>query len=73
MSIWRKLSGIKKGEYKTKIIGNETAIAPYRTLKYAIVDVEVGLDDHKIHDIGSLKQDGSTFHKASREDRKSVV
>lgn len=39
-----------------------------KTLRYAIVDVEVGLKDHKIHDIGALRQDGATFHKASKEE-----
>ncbi len=34
--------------------------------RYAVVDVEVGLKDHKIHDIGALRYDGATFHKASR-------
>ena len=39
-----------------------------KTSRYAIVDVEVGLKDHKIHDIGVLRQDGVTFHKASKEE-----
>lgn len=39
-----------------------------KTSRYAIVDVEVGLKDHKIHDIGALRQDGATFHKASKEE-----
>ena len=38
-----------------------------KTSRYAIVDVEVGLKDHKIHDIGAFRQDGATFHKASNE------
>lgn len=36
--------------------------------RYAFVDVEVGLKDHKIHDIGALRQDGATLHKASKEE-----
>lgn len=32
---------------------------------YAIVDLEVGSTDHKIHDIGALKHDGAVFHGAS--------
>ena len=39
-----------------------------KTSRYAIVDVEVGLKDHKIHDIGAFRQDGATFHKASKEE-----
>ena len=32
----------------------------------AFVDTEVGLKDHKIHDIGALRYDGATFHQASK-------
>lgn len=35
-------------------------------IRYAIVDVEVGLKNHKIHDIGALRHDGATYHKASK-------
>ena len=37
-------------------------------LRYAIVDVEIGLTDHRIHDIGALRYDGAIFHKASKEE-----
>ena len=33
---------------------------------FAFVDVEVGMKDHKIHDIGALRHDGATFHKNSK-------
>ena len=29
------------------------------------IDTEVGVDDHKIHDMGAIRQDGSCFHSAS--------
>ena len=32
------------------------------------IDIEVGLSDHKIHDIGALRDDGATFHKASKKE-----
>lgn len=35
--------------------------------RYAIVDVEVSLNDHKIHDIGALRHDGAIYHMASKE------
>ncbi len=38
------------------------------TPRYAIVDVEVGIMDHKIHDIGALRDDGAVFHKASKDE-----
>ncbi len=33
---------------------------------YAVVDVEVGLQDCKIHDIGALRWDDAVYHKASK-------
>ena len=36
--------------------------------RYAIVDVEIGLKDHKIHDIGALRHDGAIYHKTSKEE-----
>ncbi len=36
--------------------------------KFAFVDTEVGLKDHKIHDIGALRHDGATYHGASKEE-----
>lgn len=43
-------------------------LSPYDASRYAIVDVEIGLKDHKIHDIGALRYDGATFHKASKRE-----
>lgn len=37
-----------------------------QSVKYAIVDAEVGIKDHKVYDIGALRYDGSYFHKASK-------
>ena len=34
---------------------------------YAIVDVEVGLKDKKIHDIGAVRSDGAIYHHAYRQ------
>ena len=68
MSIWSKLIGSKKTEDRNNIIGNKTTSVPCSIQNYAIVDVEVGLKDHKIHDIGALKHDATTFHKTSKEE-----
>lgn len=40
----------------------------YDTDKYAFVDVEVGLRDHKIHDIGAMRYDDAKLHKCSCEE-----
>ena len=29
------------------------------------IDTEVGVDDHKIHDIGAIRQDRASFHAAN--------
>ena len=68
MSIWGKLFGPEKDENKNKLFGNITNSAPCCAPHYAIVDVEVGLKDHNIHDIGALKHDDTTFHKTSKEE-----
>ena len=35
--------------------------------KIAFVDTEVGLKDHKVHDIGALRYDSATFHEADKQ------
>ncbi len=42
-----------------------TAPIPFETLRYAFVDAEIGLNDHKVHDIGGLRYDKATFHQNS--------
>ncbi|MCM1520446.1 MAG: RecQ family ATP-dependent DNA helicase [Lachnoclostridium sp.] len=36
--------------------------------RYAFVDTEIGLKDHKIHDIGALRDDDATYHGVSRQE-----
>jgi len=38
-----------------------------RDLRYAFVDVEVGLNDHRLHDIGAIRHDGAIWHGRSRD------
>lgn len=58
-SIWKRLMGIEEVE-------ESNPIPDLNSLRYAIIDTEVGLRDHKIHDIGILRHDGATYHSASR-------
>lgn len=67
MSIWSKLLGFKKTEDKKNIIGSKTTSVPCSACDYAVVDVEVGLKDHKIHDIGALKHDARHFIKPRKK------
>lgn len=39
----------------------------YDASHYAIIDLEIGFNDKKIHDIGAIRYDGAVYHKASKE------
>lgn len=32
------------------------------------LDIEAGIDDHRVHDIGAVRSDGATLHTASRSE-----
>lgn len=66
MSIKSRIIRILRAE--NRIIDNKTASILRNVSNYAIIDIEVGLKDHKIHDIGALKHDDTTFHKSSKEE-----
>lgn len=38
------------------------------SLRYAVVDAEVGFKDQKVHDIGALRFDDARFHQASKDE-----
>ena len=62
MSIFSRLFGRKNNLTVDSDIKKKDA----RSKNIAFVDTEVGLIDHKIHDIGALRDDGATFHQASQ-------
>ena len=62
MSIFSRLFGRKNDLTVDSDIKKKDA----RSKNIAFVDTEVGLKDHKIHDIGALRDDGATFHQASQ-------
>lgn len=62
MSIFSRLFGRKNNLTVSSDIRKKDA----RSRNIAFVDTEVGLKDHKIHDIGALSYDGATFHQASQ-------
>lgn len=62
MSIFSRLFGRKNNLTVSSDIKKEDA----RSRNIAFVDTEVGLKDHKIHDIGALRYDGANFHQASQ-------
>ena len=64
MSLWRKLIGRKGTDDSINFIGKPNDNA-HDASKYAIVDVEVGWKDHKIHNIGALRNDDANYHDES--------
>lgn len=63
MSFWNKLieSVNREGRKAAKEVSRDAS-------RYVIVDVEVGMKDRKIHDIGALRWDGATFHAADKRE-----
>ncbi len=67
MPIWSRFIGNRKTKDTNHAIGDKVTSVPYDASRYAIVDVEIGFKDNKIHDIGALRHDGGTYHNASKE------
>lgn len=65
MSIWDKIVETISGNGVQRLARGEVARDISR---YAFVDVEVGVKDKKIHDIGAIRWDGAVFHSASKRD-----
>ena len=67
MSIWSKLIGIRNAENTNNVFGNKATSVSSDFFRYAIVDVETGLEDHEIHDIGAIRYDGAKYHENSKK------
>lgn len=61
MSFWTNLIGLTKSSNAAR--SNTTLDAS----RYAFVDSEVGMHDGKVHDIGAVRHDGTTYHKPSKD------
>lgn len=60
MSFWSKFIETIGGEnHSQEEVSNDAS-------RYAFVDVEVGLKDKRIHDIGILRWDGAKYHSADK-------
>ena len=68
MSIWSKIREFMDVDSKSGILNKEESYKSYDSSRYAIIDVEVGLKDYKIHDIGALRYDNAIFHNASKKE-----
>lgn len=67
MSIWNKLMGNINPDKKNTNISQQAAISD-DTLRYVIVDTEIGQNDHKIYDIGAIRYDNAIFHNKSQDE-----
>lgn len=67
MSIWNKTLGT--GSNMSAADRNNSLMTKKRrdSSNYAIIDIEVGINDRKIHDIGVLRHDDAVFHDVSKE------
>ena len=55
----------------TNFIGvrvSEGAVKKRDASHYAFIDIEVGMNDKRIHDIGAIRHDGATFHSANKRE-----
>lgn len=68
MSIWNRIIKRNRSNDDSKILIDGSNDASFKSTAYAVVDVEVGINDHKIHDIGALRYDEAEFHKTSIAD-----
>ena len=65
MSFWNRIINAFSGADKPSVHLQE---APLNASRYAFVDVEVGIKDRKIHDIGAIRRDGAVCHSANKRE-----
>ena len=65
MSFWNRIIDAFSGADLSSAHSKET---PHDASRYAFVDVEVGIKDHRIHDIGALRWDGAVYHSANKRE-----
>lgn len=67
MSFWSKVIELNSAEENGLSLQKQKGM-PRDTSRYAFVDVEVGIKDKRIHDIGALRWDGAVFHSANKHE-----
>ena len=65
MSFWNRIIDTINGTENRRNHSLKDSVDSYR---YGFVDVEIGLHDKKIHDIGAIRWDGAVFHAANKRD-----
>jgi len=66
MSLWDKIIELIGVEDSSDIPNVSDVSQKYDNTRFAFVDVEVGLKDKKIHDIGAIRYDNATYHDSSK-------
>ena len=66
MSFWSRIKETISGEERKPQVQQKEETY-HNVSRYAFVDVEVGIKDKKIHDIGALRWDGAVFHSADKQ------
>ncbi|MDE6410583.1 MAG: RecQ family ATP-dependent DNA helicase [Muribaculaceae bacterium] len=65
MSFWNKIIDAFNRTENRSPHSQNVEVPP---LRYAFVDIETGLHDNKIHDIGAIRWDGAVHHSANKKD-----
>lgn len=70
MSIFNLIFGNKESSdnANSNVGKEETTIKERNSSKYVFIDTEITVKSHKINDIGAIRHDGTTFHKASKSE-----
>ena len=65
MSFWNRfietINGVENRSARSQEVSHDAS-------RYGFVDIEVGIKDRKIHDIGALRWDGAVYHSANRQE-----
>ncbi len=69
-SLWNRLWASIGG---TESANDSVQAVPFESARYAFIDAEVGIKDHKVHDIGALRNDGATYHGCSRDELRGFL
>ena len=67
MSFWDKVLNFSGKGDAEDISKREDIACPDRD-RWAFIDIEVGLNDKKIHDIGAIRYDGAKYRNASKQE-----
>ena len=70
MAFWNRFFGINNGAESQP--AKELKVSADSS-RYGFVDIEVGVHDKRIHDIGAIRWDGAVFHSANRQELMSFL